>query len=89
MVVQITTDFLPVPQVHSALCPGVTGFHQLCFCVSVRRCSAVLATQLCLSVPLSESTLHAGNPHVIYLMSREQRKRTGRANMSAFLERIC
>ena len=31
MVVQITTDFLPVPQVPSAFCPGVTGFLQLCF----------------------------------------------------------
>jgi len=51
MVVQITTDLLPVPQVQSAFCPGVTGFHQLCFCVAVRRCSAVLVTQLATSVP--------------------------------------
>jgi len=32
MVVQITTDFLPVPQVPSAFCPGVAGF--IC-CVAV------------------------------------------------------
>ena len=51
MVVQITTDFLPAPHVQSAFCPGVTGFHLLCCCVSVRRCSAVLVTQLSTSVP--------------------------------------
>jgi hypothetical protein len=31
MVVKITTDFLPVPQVPSAFCQSVTGFLQLCF----------------------------------------------------------
>ena len=31
MVVQITTDFLPVPQVPSAFCPRVAGFLQQCF----------------------------------------------------------
>jgi hypothetical protein len=30
MVVQITTDFLPVPQVQSALYPGVSCLHLLC-----------------------------------------------------------
>ena len=30
MVVQITTDFLPVPQVPSAFCPGVSCLHLLC-----------------------------------------------------------
>ena len=41
MVVQITTAFPSVPQVQSAMCPGVTGPHLLCCCVSVRWCSAV------------------------------------------------
>src|SRR6266849_2371481 len=39
------------PQVQSAFCPGATGLHLLCSCVSVRRCSAVLVTQLTTSVP--------------------------------------
>src|SRR5258708_11386369 len=50
MVVQITTAVPSVPQVQSALCPGVTGLHLLCCCVSVRRCSAVLVPQLLTSV---------------------------------------
>jgi hypothetical protein len=50
MVVQITTAFPDVPQVQSSFCPGVTGFHLLCCCVSVRRCSAVLVTQLSTSI---------------------------------------
>ncbi len=50
MVVQITTAVPAVPHVQSAFCPGVTGFHLLCCCVSVRRCSAVLVTQLSISV---------------------------------------
>ncbi len=51
MVVSITTAFPSVRQVQSALCPGVTGLHQLCFCVSVRRCCAGLVAQLSTSVP--------------------------------------
>jgi hypothetical protein len=50
MVVQITTAFPSVPQVRSPFCPGVTGFHLLCCCVSVKQCSAVLVTQLLTSV---------------------------------------
>jgi hypothetical protein len=49
MVVQITTAFPSVPHVQSAFGPGVTGFHLLCCCVSERRCSAVLVTQLATS----------------------------------------
>ena len=38
MVVQITTDFLPVPQVPSAFCPGATGLHLMYCFVPVKRC---------------------------------------------------
>src|SRR5437660_2546575 len=48
---QITTAFPSVSQVQSAFCPGVTGFHLLCCCMSRRRCSAVLFTQLATSIP--------------------------------------
>jgi len=51
MVVSITTAFPSVRQVQSALCPGVTGLHQLGCCVSVRRCCAGLVAQLSTSVP--------------------------------------
>ncbi len=44
-------DFPSVLQVQSALCPGVTGPHLLCYCVSVRRCSAGLIPQLATSIP--------------------------------------
>ncbi len=55
MVVQITRSFLPVTQVPSTLCPGVTGFHLLYFSVSVRQCSPVLDAQRVPSVPESGS----------------------------------
>ena len=50
MVVSIRMAFPSVPNVQSALCPGVTRFHLLCYSVSVRRYSAVLVTQLATSV---------------------------------------
>ena len=51
----ITRVFPPVSQVPSALCPGMTGFHQLYSYGSVRRCSPVLGAQLVPSVPKSGS----------------------------------
>jgi len=40
-------------------CPGVTGLHLLCYCVSVWRCSPVLVTQLSISVPEPGRKHHA------------------------------
>ena len=51
IVVQITTVFPSAPQMQSAFCPGVTGFHLLYFYASVRKCSPVLDAQLVPSVP--------------------------------------
>lgn len=55
MIDSITRVFPPVSQVQSALCPSVTGFHQLYSYGSVRRCSPVLGTQRVPSVPESGS----------------------------------
>ena len=51
----ITRVFPSVSQVPSALCPGVTGFHQLSLYGSVRRCFPVLDAQRVPSVPESGS----------------------------------
>ena len=47
----ITRVFPPDSHVSSALCPGVTGFHQLSSYGSVRRCSPVQDAQRVSSVP--------------------------------------
>jgi hypothetical protein len=51
----ITRVFPPVSHVSSALCPGVTGFHQLSSYGSVRRCSPVQDAQRVSFVPESGS----------------------------------
>jgi hypothetical protein len=65
MVVQITTAFSAVRRVQSALYPGVSGLHLLCYCVSVRRSPPVLVTQqLSISVP-EPGRKHDGRPYHI------------------------
>jgi len=55
MIDWITRVFPPVSQMQAALCPCVTGFHQLYPYGSVRRSFPVLGTQLVPSIPESES----------------------------------
>ncbi len=54
MLVSITTAYPPVRHVDSAHLSRYTDLHLLCFCVSVRPCSAVLVPQLSTSLPDQE-----------------------------------
>jgi hypothetical protein len=64
MVVQITTAFPSVLHVLSDFGPDVTGFHLLCYCVSARRCSPVLVTELSISI-LEPGRKHHARPYHI------------------------
>jgi len=73
MVVQITTAFPSVPQVPSALCPGVTGPHLLYCSVSRRKCSLVLVPQLATTVCELGSIWLANGSQVLPVMGLPSR----------------